>query len=289
MRRHERRETVAVELWPEADDPGPSLRVTLNYLQRSLQPERKPGDRPFFVRANGLWLELAVTDRLEMDARPLDELLDHADAAEGAGMVAAANGAYQGCLPLWRGEPFADTPYALFAETERARLRGRYVAAALRLGELMLAAPSVTEAIRAAQSAINADPTSEPTYRLLARAHLPMKTPPVRDVPSGSADRCSPNLAHRQTQLPIRCFAHCATPARSRRAAPGHMKIVREPSSPVRSGVSKLIAIGQLQSPFYGCRRPLCTPCSRCILDCAAHLYLARTAIHFRPKQRRDQ
>jgi DNA-binding SARP family transcriptional activator len=161
MRRHERRETVAVKLWPEADDPGPSLRVTLNYLQRSLQPERKPGDRPFFVRANGLWLELAVTDRLEMDARRLDELLDHADAAEGAGMVAAANGAYQGCLPLWRGEPFADTPYALFAETERARLRGRYVAAALRLGELMLAAPSVTEAIRAAQSAINADPVPQ--------------------------------------------------------------------------------------------------------------------------------
>ncbi len=172
MRRHERREAVAAELWPEAPDPGPSLRVTLNYLQRSLQPERTAGERPFFVRANGPWLELAVTDRLEVDAWRLDELLDRADAAERAGTVAAAIDAYQGSLPLWRGEPFADMPYSLSAETERARLRGRYVAACLRLGELMLAAHGAAAAIRAAESAINADPASEPAYRLLARGHL---------------------------------------------------------------------------------------------------------------------
>lgn len=42
----------------------------------------------------------------------------------------------------------------------------------LRLGELMLAARSPGEAIRAAGRSVSADPTSEAAYRLLARAHL---------------------------------------------------------------------------------------------------------------------
>jgi LuxR family transcriptional regulator, maltose regulon positive regulatory protein len=171
-RRRERREAIGADLWPEAADPGPRLRITLHYLQRGLQPERSPGDRPYFVRANGPWLELAGADRLDVDTWRLDELLDKAAVAERAGTLAAAIDAYEVALRLWRGEPFADVPYALWADAERARLRGRYVAAALRLGELMLAASSVDETLRAAESAIAADPTSEPAYHLSARAHL---------------------------------------------------------------------------------------------------------------------
>jgi DNA-binding SARP family transcriptional activator len=107
-----------------------------------------------------------------VDVWRLDELVDEANAAERAGRLAAAIQAYRACLPLWRGEPFADTPYALPAEAERARLRSRYVTASLRFGELMLAARSVDDALKAAESSITADPTFEPAYRLLARSHL---------------------------------------------------------------------------------------------------------------------
>ena len=40
VHRRARREAVGEELWPDVADPGRNLRVTLNYLQTVLQPER---------------------------------------------------------------------------------------------------------------------------------------------------------------------------------------------------------------------------------------------------------
>lgn len=172
VHRRARREAVGEELWPDVADPGQNLRVTLNYLQTVLQPERARDDRPYFLRAGGTWLELAVDDRLEIDAWHLEARLEEAEAAERAGAVATALAAYRAALPLWQGEPFADVPYAPWADAERTRLRTLYVAAAIRAGELLLAAPAVRDALRAAELAIVADRASEPAYRLLARAHL---------------------------------------------------------------------------------------------------------------------
>lgn len=171
-RRRVRREAIGEELWPDVADPAHNLRVTLNYLQRLLQPDRADGERSYFLRTAGGWLELAADAHLAIDAWELDARLDEAAAAERAGATTTALNAYRAVLPLWRGEPFADAPYALWAEPDRARLRTRYVTAATRAGELWLAARAPDEAGRAAHYAITADPTSEPAYRLLARAHL---------------------------------------------------------------------------------------------------------------------
>jgi LuxR family transcriptional regulator, maltose regulon positive regulatory protein len=170
--RRVRREEVAAELWPELDDGGRNLRVTLNYLQRVLQPERLEGSPPYFIRSDGTWLTLVDDERLQVDAWILDARLDEADAAERSGAPAAALAAYRAVLPLWRGEPFADVPYAPWAQPPRTRLRMRYTEAALRAGELLLAAAHNAEARDAARYAIAAEPSSEPAYRLLARTHL---------------------------------------------------------------------------------------------------------------------
>jgi hypothetical protein len=66
-RHRDRREAIGAQLWPELANPAPSLRVTLNYLQRALQPDRAPGQRPYFVRTTGAWLEL-MNARLHIDA-----------------------------------------------------------------------------------------------------------------------------------------------------------------------------------------------------------------------------
>jgi DNA-binding SARP family transcriptional activator len=171
-RRRVRREEVADELWPDLDDPGRNLRVTLNYLQRVLQPDRADGDPPFFVRAEGAWLVLSAGDHLAVDVWELDARLDEADAAERANAPRAALAAYRAVLPIWRGEPFADAPDGLWVLGERARLRSRYVHAALRAGELLLADGDPDGAREAARRAITADPVVEATYQLLARAHL---------------------------------------------------------------------------------------------------------------------
>jgi DNA-binding SARP family transcriptional activator len=172
VHRRVRREQAAEDLWPEVTDPGKNLRVTLTHLQRALQPERRQGEVPYFVRTDGAWLVLAGADRLEVDSWQLDLLLDEADDAERDSRPAAALVAYQSTLPLWRGEPFADAPYDDWVVPERARLQARYVAGALRAGELLLAAGSPAEAAAAAERAISADPTAEGAYRLVARSHL---------------------------------------------------------------------------------------------------------------------
>jgi DNA-binding SARP family transcriptional activator len=124
------------------------------------------------VRSSGDWLELTVDDHLEVDAWELDAHLAAAGAAERAGAPTTALASYGAALPLWRGEPLSDTPFALWAEPVRTRLRSGYVAAAIRAGELWLAARAGDDARRAASCAIAADATSEPAYRLLARSYL---------------------------------------------------------------------------------------------------------------------
>jgi LuxR family maltose regulon positive regulatory protein len=167
-----RRETVAEELWPDASDPGKNLRVTLTRLQRVLQPDRAQGEPSYFVRGDGIWLRLGRVDHLEVDTRELDGALDRAEEAERDQNPRAALAEYEAALPRWQGEPFADAPYDGWALAERTRLRLRYVAGALRAGELRLAGGSPADAAAAVERTIAADPTSEPAYLLLARAHL---------------------------------------------------------------------------------------------------------------------
>lgn len=171
-RRRARREEIAEELWPELDDGGRNLRTTLSYVQRVLQPDRADGERPYFLRTDATWLELVPSDRLVVDVWAVDTVLDDAERAEDQGSPAAALDAYRTALHRWRGEPFADVQYAAWAETERQRLRARYMSSALRAGELWLAAGHNVEARDAAERAIQADPWTEHAYRLLARAHL---------------------------------------------------------------------------------------------------------------------
>jgi ATP/maltotriose-dependent transcriptional regulator MalT/DNA-binding SARP family transcriptional activator len=187
-RRRDRREAIGAELWPELANPAPSLRVTLNHLQRALQPDRARGQRPYFVRSTGSWLELISDERLHIDVWDLENHLARADTAERNGAINDALDAYRDAIPLWRGEPYTDSPYAAWAETERARLRRRYVTAAVRAGDLWLAADDITTARHAGESAIVADPTCEPAYRLLARTH-------VADGDSSAARRILANCA----------------------------------------------------------------------------------------------
>lgn len=166
------RDVAADALWPDLPDPRHNLRVTLNYLQTVLQPERLRTDPPFFLQTHGDWLALVRDDLLEIDAWRLDAHLDAADAAEHARDPAAALDAYRAVVPLWRGEPLADVAGADWAVPLQHRWRSRYVTAAVRGGELALAKGAPAESRRAAERALVADPHSEASYQLLARSHL---------------------------------------------------------------------------------------------------------------------
>lgn len=167
-----RRETVADALWPDLLDGGRNLRVTLTYLQRVLQPDRADGEAPYFLRSEGGWLIFEPDPRMSVDLWELESSLDAAAAAERDGAPSAALAAYREALPLWRGEPFADSLGAGWAQVASVRIRQRYVVAAVRAGELLLAAGDANGAREAAQRALAAEPSAEPAHFLLMRAHV---------------------------------------------------------------------------------------------------------------------
>jgi LuxR family transcriptional regulator, maltose regulon positive regulatory protein len=167
-----RREALAADLWPDHADPRQNLRVNLAYLQRVLQPDRRSGEPPYFLRADGTHLRLAGDEHLEVDVWMLEARLDQGDAADRSGSPAEALAAYRSAAELWRGEPYEDGPDAPWVEGERVRLRTRFVASMLRSGELSLATGEFAEALDAGRRALVADRWSEPAHRLIIRTHL---------------------------------------------------------------------------------------------------------------------
>src|SRR5262249_37479490 len=122
-------------------------------------------------RSEGPWLTLVGGEHLSADAWELDAHLDAAERAERSGHPAAALDAYRQALPLWRGEPYADVSDGTWVHGERPRLVPRHATAALRAGELLLAAGDSVAARDAAERAIAADSLTEAAYHLLARTH----------------------------------------------------------------------------------------------------------------------
>jgi len=168
------REEAAAALWPDLDDQAAprNLRVTLSYLLRVLEPGREEREPSFLLRQDGDRLRLATGEWLSIDAHEFEQLLDEAIAAEASAAPSLALDAYRRALALYRGEFLADVPYEEWANRPRDRLRGRFVDAAARAGELLLAAGDSTEAVALAERAIDADPYAERAFRLLIAAHL---------------------------------------------------------------------------------------------------------------------
>jgi DNA-binding SARP family transcriptional activator len=163
---------VAAALWPELEPEAAAgnLRVTLRYLHRVLEPERDPGAAPWYVRSRGEVLEL-VPEMLVVDAWEMERLLDAAEAADHESRAGDVLAHLREALAWWRGE-FAGDLYDEWIDHERSRLRARFLAGAVRTGELLLGRGAVDEALALGTRAVQAEPWSEPAYRLVASAHL---------------------------------------------------------------------------------------------------------------------
>jgi ATP/maltotriose-dependent transcriptional regulator MalT len=168
------REELAGALWPDLDGPGGlrNLRVTLSYLVAVLEPDRREGAPPFFVRSEGASLRLTSHGWLMIDAREFDELCDRGAEADRLGEPSAALELYRRALRLYQGPYLADAGYEEWALPHRDRLSARFVAAAVRTGELTLAAGNPDEALRLAARALETEPWAEDAHRLTVASHL---------------------------------------------------------------------------------------------------------------------
>ena len=166
-----RREQAAAAIWPDLDDGGRNLRVTMTYLQQLVQPDRGDRAAPYFLRSEGRWLVLDTSEgRLTTDLWDLRRALDTGHDHDRAGRPRDAISSYRSAVELWRGEPFADQPYSEWAVAARRELTVSFTRAARRLSELLVAAGDDDAARRAIDVALRADPDDPETLAAQARA-----------------------------------------------------------------------------------------------------------------------
>ncbi|MFK7918964.1 MAG: BTAD domain-containing putative transcriptional regulator [Ilumatobacter sp.] len=171
------REHVMAALWPDAaaDSARRSLRTTLNMLLAVLEPDRSPGDASFFLRSSGQRLRLVLAERgspgLLVDIGEFESKLDEAEHWEAAGIPSRSIEPFRVGVAVYRGDLLTDG-YDDWVMASRDRLRGRFLAASSRLGELLLATHHTSEAIAVASRALEVEPWSEPSHRVLIAAHL---------------------------------------------------------------------------------------------------------------------
>lgn len=165
------RERVAEDLWPDLErtKADKNLRTTLSYLHGVLEPSRGSREAPFCVRNdNGM---LALHRSVDVDLWRLDALIDDATILERQGTPSLALAALYDAVELWRGDLAAGEADHPWADLERTRVRSRFVRAATRCGELLVATGRAEEAITVCHKAIGADRWFEPAYAALARAY----------------------------------------------------------------------------------------------------------------------
>lgn len=170
VHRHGTRDRIAAELWPDVDPQraARSLRTTLNYLHRLVEPGRTPGSATWFVRSDGP--EVRLHPSLDVDLWRFDALLDDAEAAERIGRTRAALPLLIEATECCRGSiaPDLDAPWL---DLERIRAQSRFVRAGCRAAQLLIATRRPDEAIRIAQQVISTDPFHAASYDALATAY----------------------------------------------------------------------------------------------------------------------
>ena len=213
------RATAAAALWPDLAPASAArnLRVTLTYLQRVLEPDRLDGDPPAFLSAGTGLLELRRSEALRVDLHEFEAELDAAEQAEAQAAPSLALQHLRRALPRYRGDLVVEATGVDWAELERDRLRVRYVAAAVRAGELLMATGDRQRPLELALRALRVDPFAEAAYGLLIAVRLDRGEP---DAARQAHRRCLQMLAelglpptHRTEMLARRLIAAGRFPA----------------------------------------------------------------------------
>ena len=161
-------------LWPHLDVAAAdrNLRVTLTYLNQVLDPGRRQGEMPYFLRQCGSVIAMVDSPHLEFAHVEFASLVDEGEDADSRGLPTIALERFDQALRLWRGPCLAGVAYEDWAQKWTRHLTCRYVLAAVRSAEIHLAAGRAGAAERSARRALAVDEWSEVAHRALIRAEL---------------------------------------------------------------------------------------------------------------------
>jgi DNA-binding SARP family transcriptional activator len=168
------RAAIMAALWPDLDQRAAAnnLRVTMTYLLRVLEPGRPAREPAYLVRVDGQAVTLVTNDRLRIDVDRFNGHVTRAARAEADGTTSLALEHNLAAVALYRGEAHEGVAETDWIALEREHFRVRFVAAATRAGELLVARGDVDEAERVARHAVEVDPWAEDAYAVLVSVAL---------------------------------------------------------------------------------------------------------------------
>jgi DNA-binding SARP family transcriptional activator len=168
------RSLVAAALWPDLDEKSAAnnMAVTLSYLLQMLEPDRPTGEPAYTVRVDGQTIKLICGDHLQVDTDVFDEHLAAAAAAEASGAPSLALEHNLAAVDLYRGDLHADLPDAEWAMIDREHYRTRFLSAAVRAGQLLVARGDTEQSEDIARRVLEVDPWNEAGHAVLVNAAL---------------------------------------------------------------------------------------------------------------------
>ena len=168
------RAAIGTALWPDMDErtAANNLGVTVSLLLKVLEPWRAAGDPAFLVRLDGQAVQLASGEHLRVDVDAFDEEVALATRAEAEGVPSVALQHHLAAMDLYRGDLHADMADAGWLALDREHYRTRFVATAVRAGQLLTSRGDVDQADTVAHRALAVDPWSEDAYAVLVTAAL---------------------------------------------------------------------------------------------------------------------
>ena len=131
-----------------------------------------PGEPAYLVRLEGNVVELIAGEHLRIDVDEFDAHVAAAARAESDGAPSLALEHHLAAAELYRDDLYVDLPEADWFALEREHYRSRFVASAVRAGELLLGRGDVDAAEAVAQRALAVDRWSEPAYAVLVGGAL---------------------------------------------------------------------------------------------------------------------
>jgi LuxR family maltose regulon positive regulatory protein len=168
------RAAITAALWPDLDEraAGNNLAVTLSRLLRLLEPWRDSGEPSYLVRLDGQMVQLVAGEHLRIDVDDFDEHLAAAARAEADSTPSLALEHDLAAVGLYRDDLYLDVPEADWFVLDREHYRTRFVAAAVRAGQLLVGRGDTEQAQAVAHRALAVDQWSEEAYAVLVGAAL---------------------------------------------------------------------------------------------------------------------
>lgn len=152
------KEQVIEAIWPD-EDAEKRLYYVVHALRKALEPNLSQGSTSRYLSYKDSILEL---QNVSVDVKAFEEKLSEASKTSNEKILEKA-------IELYRGNLLSDNLYAPWLETERERLKQRYVAALNQLADLYQGDAEATQ--RTLERLVTAEP-SEAHYRKLIEHHL---------------------------------------------------------------------------------------------------------------------